>query len=325
MATKKARATVRVLAVFAVAFIACRDSPRSVPHALPPVVDLFAKDQVKVLAETRQLVFGAGDRHFLLDGWSTDERDPNLDHTFVWAIAREASLSFVVLDVVDEQFLVTLSAYPTAEPQVITVLVNGHEVSRFTAEPVPLEYRFVVPARWLERGRNRLTFRHATLSAPVPAPNGRRLAAAYSSILIGPQCLPLRAFGLPAQPRVRRPRGDAPSTLVVTGPLSLYRRFRLPSEASLRYRMSLLAPAREAAVSVVRVHEGETTRDVAEARLARTLFDRDPAHDVEVDLGAWSGKEVDLEVEFRPETCRTPVASVVIENAGVYGSSTDPG
>jgi hypothetical protein len=303
--------------------VACRNAPSDKPPAPPPVVDLVAQEHVKVLPETRQLLFGAGDRRFLLDGWSIDERDPNSEETFVWATSSEASVSFVVLDVVDEQFLVTLSAYPTAEPQTITVFVNGNEVSRFTAPPVLLEYRFVVPARWLARGRNHLTFRHSALGAPSSAPEARRLAAAYHSILIGPQCLPLRGFGTPAQPRVRRPRGKP--ALVVTGPLSLDRGLRVPEDAILRYHMALLPPGREAAVAIVRIRDGETAHDVAETRQARRLFDREPSRDVEVDLRAWAGKDIDLELEFRPETCRAAVTHVVIENAGVYVDSRERG
>src|SRR2546423_7314822 len=193
-AARAARINSRIAAVTVAGFIGlclgCRSALSDKPPASPPVFDLTAQEHAKVLPETRQLLFGTGDRRFLLEGWSIDERDPNSEDTFVWATSREASVSFVVLDVVDEQFLVTLSAYPTADPQEVTVFVNGNEVSRFTAPPVLLEYRFVVPARWLVRGRNHLTFRHSALGAPSTAPEARRLAAAYHSILIGPQCLP---------------------------------------------------------------------------------------------------------------------------------------
>ena len=317
------RTTAGLLAGSVLLFMACRNALSDKPPAPPPVVDLVAQEHVKVLPETRQLLFGTGDRRFLLEGWSIDERDPNSDGTFVWATSHEASVSFVVVDVVDEQFLVTLSAYPTAEPQTITVFVNGNEVSRFTAPPVLLEYRFVVPARWLERGRNHLTFRHSTLGAPSAAPEARRLAAAYHSILIGPQCLPLRGFGTPAQPRVRRTRGTP--ALVVTGPLSLDRGLRVPDDAVLRYHIALLPPGREAAIATVRIREGATAHDLAETRLARSLFDREPSRDVEVDLRAWAGRDVDLELEFRPETCRASVTHVVIENAGVYVDSRERG
>ena len=298
---------------------ACRDAASHARPGSDRAVGFFAERHVESLAETRRILFGAGERGFLLEGWSVDERDSNLDRPFVWATANEASVSFVVLDVVDEQFLVTLRAYPTPEPQTITVFVNGHEASRFTAAPVFLEYRFVVPAQWLVRGPNRLTFRHSTLGPPLGAPDTRRLAAAYSSILVGPQCLPLRAFGPPAQPRVQSQGKGKAHALDITGPVSLHRRLRVPDDAVLRYRMRLLRP--ETAVSTVRVREGESFLDVAQERLTRSLFDRNPSREVEVDLRPWSGKTLDLELEFRPETCRDPITNVVVEEAGVYVAS----
>jgi hypothetical protein len=300
---------------------ACRDAPGDARPTVAPLVTIFGDRHVMVVAETRQILFGAGERGFLLEGWSVDERDSDLDRTFVWATANDASVSFVVLDVVDEQFLVTLRGYPTPEPQTITVFVNGHEASRFTAAQVFLEYRFVVPAQWLVRGPNRLTFRHSTLGPPLGAPDARRLAAAYSSILIGPQCLPLRGFGPPVQPCVRSQRKGNARALVVTGPVSLQRRFRVPDDAVLRYRMRLLPPTGQAAVSTVRIREGDSVRDVAEERLTRSLFNRGPSREVEVDLRPWSGQTVDLGLEFRPETCRTPITNLVVEDAGVYVGS----
>jgi hypothetical protein len=225
----------------------------------------------------------------------------------------------MVLDVVDEQFLVTLRAYPTPEPQTITVFVNGHEASQFTAVPLFLEYRFVVPAEWLVRGLNRLTFRHSTLGPPLGVPDARRLAAAYSSILIGPQCLPLRGFGPPVQPGVRHLRKGR--ALVVTGPVLLQGHFRVPADAVLEYRMRLLPLVGQAAVSTVSIGEGESVRDVAEVRLESSLFDLRPSREVEVDLRPWSGQTVDLSLEFRPETCRSPLTNLEVEDAGVYAGS----
>jgi hypothetical protein len=298
---------------------ACRDAASHKRPPAAPVVGLFTERHVESVAETRRILFGAGDRGFLLEGWSVDERDSDLDRTFVWATANEASVSFIVLDVVDEQFLVTLRAYPTPEPQTITVIVNGHEASRFTAVPIFLEYRFVVPAEWLVRGPNRLTFRHSTLGPPVGVPEARRLATAYNSILIGPQCLPLRGFGQPVQPGVRRQRKGR--ALVVTGPVFLQRHVRVPADAVLDYRMRLLPPAGQAVVSTVSIREGESVRDVAEVKLESSLFNRSPSREIEVDLRPWSGQTVDLGLEFRPETCRSSLTSLVVEDAGVYVGS----
>src|SRR5262249_25582085 len=155
--------------------------------------------------ETRLIVFGAGDRRNLIDGWSFDEHD-SAGLSFVWAASAEASVSFQVLAVVDQQFLVKLSAFAGAVPQTITVFVNGHEVSTFSAERPFLESGFVVPATFLRRGENRLTFRHSRLEGLADTGEPRHFAAAYNSILIGPECLSLRAWGLPPHPRVKRVR-----------------------------------------------------------------------------------------------------------------------
>ena len=168
----------------------CRESSLATPtHA--PIVDLTSGGDFREIAETRHIVFGAGDRRHLLDGWSVDEHDGS-GLTFVWATELEANLTFQVLAVVTQQFLVKLSAFAGAVPQTITVLVNGHQVSSFSAEPTFLEYRFIVPASLLRRGENRLTFRHSRLESRADAGEPRRFAAAYDSILIGPECLPLR-------------------------------------------------------------------------------------------------------------------------------------
>jgi len=307
-----------------VTLAACqRASLATPPHA--PLIDLTAKRQVVAVAETRRILFGTGDRSALLDGWSVDERDPNADLTFVWATASEASLTFQVLQVEDEQFLVKLSAFPGAPAQTITVLVNGTEVSRFDAQPLFLEYRFVAPAAVLHRGANRLTFRHSALTPRADALESRRFAAAYSSIFIGPQCLPLRGWGAPPRPRVRREADSTSQRLVVTGPAAIWRRLRVPAGGVLRYRVALAASSKAPAISTLRIHEGADSRDVVEKRLSRSLFGT-RIREVEVDLSPWSGKLVELELEIRPDACRDPITTVVVDHAGIFADqSTHPG
>jgi hypothetical protein len=296
---------------------ACQRSSLATPRRAP-IIDLTANRQVVGVAETRRILFGDGDRSQLLDGWSVDERDPSLGLTFVWATALEASLSFQLLQVEDEQFLVKLSPFGVEPPQTITVLINGAEVSRFTAQPPFLEYRFVAPAAFLHRGENRLTFRHSELAGRADGLESRRFAAAYSSIYMGPQCLPLRGWGFPPRPRVRREGDSSSSRLVVIGPAAIRRRLRVPQAALLRYRLALTDPTHAAAIATLRIRDGDTTRDVVETRLSRSLFDRAPSRDVEVDLTPWKEKTVELELEVRPELCRYQVTRVVIERAGIY-------
>ena len=52
---------------------ACQRSSLATPTRAP-IIDLTANRQVVGIAETRRILFGAGDRSQLLDGWSVDER-----------------------------------------------------------------------------------------------------------------------------------------------------------------------------------------------------------------------------------------------------------
>ena len=312
------RSMILLMGLFAAS---CRESTGSAPPAGAPLIDLLARRQVETRAETRRIVFGDGDRSHLLDGWSIDEHDPARDLSFVWATALEASVSFEVLQVQDEQFLITLSAFPISTPQRIAVVVNDHEVFWFTAQAIFLEYRFVVPAGDLHRGTNRLTFRHSSLGKPDRAGSeSRSLAAAYHSILIGPQCLPLRGFGLPPPPTVKRLRGGRiPSQLMVTGPAAIFRRLAVPSDAVLRLRLSLPARSSAAAVATLRLRDGERVKEVR-MRLARPWLGGKRTRDMEVDLSAWTGKTIDLELEIGPDPCRASVATVTIQRAAVFAA-----
>jgi len=312
-------------ALLAAALLAACEEPAS--HATPArtnVADLLAQRGLRTVAETREILFGSGERRQLVDGWSVDEYDRTEDAAFVWAIAREATLTFEVLDVTDEQFLATLSAFPTPAPQQISVLVNGHEVHQFVAEPLYLEYRFVVPAAVLRRGTNRLTFRHDQLGDV--SNDQRRFAAAYRSILIGPQCLPLRAFGPPVKPEVRQQkvgRGLA-APLEIVGPAALRRRVGIPADAVLQYRLSLPASARAAAVSTVRIGDGTSTKEIV-TRVAVPWFRGGRAREVEVDLSPWSGKTVDLELEVAPDVCGAAVTNVIVDRATIaVGDAAKP-
>ncbi len=314
-----------VLGLLGLVVGSCR-SPSAATPADKPLIDLTLSRAVSGFGETRRIEFGGGDRSYLLEGWSGDEHDHALDVSFVWATALEASLGFQVLQVEEQQFLVKMRAFPTVAPQVVTVLVNGREVSRFTATPVFLEYRFVVPADALHRGENRLTFRHSLLSPHPEGIESRQFAAAYNSILIGPQCLSLRGWGLPPKPRVHREDGgrSKAAVLVVTGPAVVKRRLQVPPEGILRYRLSLPHGERSPAVSTLRIRDGESTREMSEIRLSRSLFGH-RSRDVEVDLSPWSGRTVELELEVDPLPCRSSVATVLIERAGIFRARAPTG
>ncbi len=318
-------AWVRAFAALSLLVVSCH-RPSSDPPRDRPLIDLMGKREVDGFGETRRISFGEGDRSHLLEGWSGDEHDHTFDLAFVWATALEASVSFQILQIEDLQFLVKLRAFPSETPQVITVLVNGREISRFTATAVFLEYRFVVPADGLRRGENRLTFRHSVLNRHAEGVEPRLFAAAYHSILIGPQCLPLRGWGTALEPRVhhRNANRSQPAMIVVTGPALVLRRLLVPAGSILRYRLSLASGETEVVVSTLRIRDAESTREMAETRLSRSPFGS-PSLDVEVDLSPWSGRTVDLELEVYPLPCRSSVATVVVERAGIYGARAHTG
>lgn len=295
----------------------CRQSTGRTTPADAALIDLLVGAPT-TLAETRQIVFGGGERSHLVEGWSIDEHDPQ--HSFVWATATEASLSFDLINVAELQVLVSLSSFLTLSPQVVRVLVNDQEVAHFTAEPIFLEYRFVIPARVLRYGRNRLTFHHSALGKPPRAgPESRSLAAAYSWLLIGPNCAPLRGFGLPRQPGVERLQGR-PAGLRITGPVIVSRRVVVPSNARLKLRFALPKRAHGAAVSTLRIRDGADVDSVV-TRLKRRWPFGPPVRDVDVDLSRWSGKTVEIEIEVAPEGCRSSVAAVELQRAAIVASA----
>jgi hypothetical protein len=315
----------RTLAVVALLVASCRGQG-SDPPSDKPIIDLTSRSQIDGFGETRGISFGNGDRSHLRDGWSMDEHDRALDLDFVWATSLDANVSFKILQLEDQQVLVNLRAFSSVAPQVVTVLVNGSEVSHFTAAPIFLEYRFVIPAEVLRRGENQLTFHHSVLS---PHPEGlepRRFAAAYHSILMGPQCLSLRGFGAPPRPRIHRREGNRsqPATLLVTGPALVHKRLRVPPDSILRYRLLLPSSQDDGAISTLRIRDGESTREMAETRLSRPWFG-ERLRDVEVDLSPWSGRTVDLELEVGPLPCRSSVATVIIERAGIFAAGAQAG
>jgi hypothetical protein len=112
--------------------------------------------------------------------------------------------------------------------------------------------------------------------------------------------------------------------LALAGPALIRRRLLVPAESILRYRLSLAFGETEVAVSTLRIRDGESTREMAETRLSRSVFGA-PSVDVEVDLRPWSGRTVDLELEVYPVPCRSSVATVVVERAGVYDARAQSG
>lgn len=297
----------------------CRDSASTVTGDKRLAVDLLRAQPRRIELETRQVNFPAASRKILLSGWSKPERNRQLDVGFVWATAREARLAFHVLDVRDLQFVVKLVPFPSVEPQHITILANDQAVATIDPAPEFREYRFVVAAAFLHRGRNTLTFRHAVLSRRPDGRDSRSFAAAYVSLLLGPNCLPLRPRGEILPPRLHSSDETAsPSQpLWVTGPAEFSYPLVVPAGGELRYQVALPPDGRQPARFVARLRDGDSWHELAVTSLRRPFLRRRAVHEVSADLSTWSGRSVEVRFAVYPEPCAAPSAVVTIEKAGV--------
>ncbi len=306
------------LTVAVLLFLApCGRTAESAP-ASGRLIQLLGRRALQVDLETRQISFGDGGRPHLLSGWSVEESSPADQLSFVWATARESTLWFRVLQVEDQQVLVKLRAFPTEARQTIVVLVNGHEVATLEPETIFLEYRFVIPKSALEYGRNRMTFRHAALGRPAGAPpESREFAVAYSSLLIGPQCLPLRGFGPPAIPGARNLPGRLSGPLVVTGPAELRQRIPILPGARLHTAFALPPHATSAAVVEMRITDAKGPHPLATVSLSPGWLRRTARKSLTTDLSAWAGSTVELSVRILPERCRSASTELTIDTLEV--------
>ncbi|MGH7859639.1 MAG: hypothetical protein ACREQY_20120 [Candidatus Binatia bacterium] len=298
-----------------IAIVACRGGASDVGEPrFGTVVDLLARPPDKIDLETRQIRFGRGDRVHLVRGWSRDEWNPDLDVHYVWAQGRVAAVRFDVLEVRELQFLVELAPFPTSRRQRIGVFVNGHRVTRIDPDPGFLEYRFVVPADLLRRGKNTLVFRHREIGD-----DRRRLAAGYVSVLLGPNCLPLRPKGIPPEPTGVERTSQA---LSVRGPAELAYRLDVPAGAP-RLRLRVEA-GEEPARFLLGVDGGDSAREVAELRVSRPILGWSATRELSVDLSPWAGRTVVLRFAVYPEPCRSPFATAKIHAAEVLSESVPP-
>ena len=276
--------------------------------------DLLSRTLDHRRAETRQVLFGRGQRDHLLNGWSQNEWNGQLMTHFVWANATESSVSFTLLDLQELQFLVRLVSPTPDSSQRITVLVNGKMVARISPEPTYLEYRFVAPREALRRGENRLTFRHGVWSAQQP------LAAAYSSLLFGPNCLPLRPRGHPEPPPLaRREQGR----LLLRGPIEIG--YRLTRAASRQIEIAV-SPGRRPANLVVHwlPEAGAGSRaELARFRIRPGWFgSSERRHTVQLPADSRPGE---LRLEVMPDSCRDAASEISLTGLSILGNQLPPG
>jgi hypothetical protein len=295
----------------------CNESPGESDLGGHRAVDVMRLGHARVELETRALFFGVGERAHLVRGWSIDEWDKGRRSFFVWATAPEAVVAFDVLRVEDKQMLVALRPFAGGGVQRITLSVNGSTIGEFAPRPDFWEYRFVVPAAALRRGRNELSFRHAVLGRGKTVLDQRRLGAAYSTILMAPACTTLRGRGVAPRPRVVVRRGSqGRRPLLVIGPAEITRRLRVPPAASFHWEVALPGDTRDTARFTVELRSRGEWRELARVRLSPAFF-RAHRRSGTVDLGPWTGRRVELRLSVMPEPCASSVASLNVERAAV--------
>ena len=301
---------------------ACREAPTTA--GAKPAIDLLALTPQHVELETRRLVFPAVSRKTLLSGWSRPEWNRELNLGFAWATAPDADLSFRVLDVRELQFVVKLVPFPSVEPQHVTILVNGAKIDEIDPAPGFLEYRFVVGPASLRRGKNLLTFRHSILSRQTTDRDSRQFAAGYASLLVGPNCLPLRPRGEPPPPQLhdRDRNASPPQPLTVTGPAEFSYQITVPPAARLLYRIVLPDQSPKPARFITRLREGDMWSNLAVTPIRPSFLGYGTARELSVDLSPWSGKSVELRFGVYPEPCVAPLATIVLQQASVLGDSS---
>jgi hypothetical protein len=284
-------------------------------------ISLLGTPPAAIVAETRNYRFGADDRAPLASGWSARNERDRRGRTFVWATAEEARFTLTVLRIEDKQALLTVRAAPSPGPQRIQVRVNDYPVAIFRAETDDREFRFIIPADALHVGQNEIKFHHAFVT-PGPNPrDSRRFAAAYSSLLIGPECLLLRADGEPKAPRVERVEGR--KSLLIEGPAAVTWRADIPSGA--RFVIKVAMPARSAGAAEVTLEartEGEW-QPLADTLVRRGWVLPTAVARLEADLAAVAGHRAELRVVVRPRACASPLTTVRLKRASILLQNDD--
>lgn len=294
----------RAFALLVLVLVACRDdgaraaAGRSAVPA-PAGIEL----------ETRRYRFGIDGRAPLLSGWSAQhEWSARAKRRFVWATAEEARFALTILRVEDKQGIVALRTAPTKEPQEIEVRVNGREVARLHPVTYFREFRLEIPAEALRVGANELSFRHSSLLASGdPRRDPRRFAAAYSEILLGPDCLPLRPKGPPEPPSVA-PGPDGVWT--VAGPAALHWSQPLPAGSRVRALLELAGDG-EAAEATLSFRRGEEWLDLASTRLSPSWIGRATEATIEAAIAERSDP-AEIRLLVRPPSCEAIRTTVLL-------------
>jgi hypothetical protein len=293
---RRRRILAPVLTALVLALASCRDGDgrAATGSIVPPPSETWL--------ETRRYRFGVDDRAPLLSGWSGQhEWSSRTKRHFVWATAEEARFALTILRVEDKQGIVALRAAPTKVPQEVEVRVNGHEIARLRPITHFREFRLEIPAEALRIGSNELSFRHSILQASRdPRRDPRRFAAAYSEILLGPDCLPLRPKGPPEPPSVA---SEPDGSWTITGPAALHWSHPATGGASVRARVALGGDG-EDAEAMLSLRRGEQWLDLGSADLSSSWIGRTSEATIEGVIPEAS-EPTTIRLLVRPPSCTT--------------------
>jgi hypothetical protein len=297
------------LAVLVLALASCRDG-----RARAAAEGSGVPVPSETLLETRRYRFGVDDRAPLLSGWSGQhEWSSRTKRHFVWATAEEARFELTILRVEDKQGIVALRTAPTKEPQEVEVRVNGLEVARLHPITHFREYRIEIPAETLRIGRNELSFRHSSLRASRdPRRDPRRFAVAYSEILLGPECLPLRPKGPPEPPGVV---SEPDGSWTITGPAALDWSRPPSGGASVRARLAL-GDEGEAAEATLSLRHGEAWLDLDSIELTPSWIGRTSEATIEGVIPEAS-EPTTIRLLVQPPSCTTLRTTVRLDELAI--------
>lgn len=179
-----------------------------------PIFDLAAElAAAEVVAEVKSITFDSPEsRRPMRSGWSRNEQDPGRQRGFAWGLGDASLIELPLLAARDLELRLEGRpfVYPGAEPQAVTVVVNGHRVSEIELPPRLTSFTATLPAEALVTGVNQLELKYRWSRSPRQvgqADDRRSLAVAWYEI----RCAPGEALAPRAQ------LGDPPRLLVPFG------------------------------------------------------------------------------------------------------------
>jgi arylsulfatase A-like enzyme len=266
-------------------------------------IDLIANRLQAVTHREGRLVTEAGTPDFLkyIDGdWKTSWILGGKDGGKPAALVNNiSSILFLPLDtdgdgaggtaLGDETLSFTCRALAPA--QKVSIFVNEKPAATIDVGAAAKRYDVKVPAAALHVGDNRVRF---TFRSAVITTEGRRSAAAFTRVALGPAALGPPAFDpAPVAARDSELGGKRKRALVVSGAKSSRLSFYLQIPETGRLATSFAAPAGSADVLVRVGVDGQPTRTIYQARAGSTWVD------TAVELGAAAGRAARIDLIAR--------------------------